>query len=414
MDHTGFDNLRYQEYPNKFIDDVYGKYDPNSTIFVCHLCDKPWTFEEKNQNIINGKKHGFTDHTGNFSKGWHPLKPQVSDVFGFSFSELLSPFDGSHFTELAKAEIVAKKELEIGNELLMKSYVNNKKGQPFASGVSSMEVEEMRLYRRNYAENIVPMEGLVLTMGVDFQDNRYARVIRAWGRNGVSWLISWKEVFGDIRNKDDDVWKELEHEIITPITHSSGKDIYISYTSLDAADNTELVYTFSQNMLEYSGVSVLACKGVRDLRYSEDDIYKEPGQFDVDTAKKARKTLAERMGVTVYNVGAHQAHDEILRRIMLTKLAHEEEVRSGSNTQYKSDLFYWNATEYGMYEEQMVSCRKLIEQDRSGNARSIYKLIPGKRKEAMDCEKLALHASRAMGLHNYTNSHWQNLERYFS
>lgn len=414
MDHTGFDCIKYEEYPNGFIHEKYGKYNPDSSKFFCPNCDNEWTFDEKNQNIINGKKYGFTDHTGNFSKGWHPTKPHITEVFGFSFSELLSPFEGSHFKELMKAEIEAKLELEFGKELKMKSYVNNKKGQPYASGFSAMEAEEMMEYRLNYPENIIPMEGLVLTMGVDVQDNRFAIIKRAWGRNGISYRITWKEIFGDVLNKEDEIWEELKQEIISPVLHASGKQMYVSYCSIDAADNTELVYTFVQEMLEYSNINVLACKGVRSLKHSEDDIYSEPPTFDLDTDKKQRKTLAEKMGITVYNVGAHKAHEEILRRIFLTKKACEEIKKFGVNTQYKSDLFYWNETAYGKYEEQMVSCRKIITEGRDGQQVSVFKLIPGKRKEAMDAEKLALHASRAAGIHNYTTLTWQQLEKYFS
>jgi hypothetical protein len=43
----------------------------------------------------------------------------------------------------------------------------------------------------------------------------------------------------------------------------------------------------------------------------------------------------------------------------------------------------------------------------------VFKLVPGKRKEAMDAEKNALHASYAIGIRNYTHSAWSALEKYY-
>jgi phage terminase large subunit GpA-like protein len=251
------------------------------------------------------------------------------------------------------------------------------------------------------------MEALVVVAGVDVQDNRFAIRKRGWGRNGNSWGIVWKEIFGDVLNKDDPVWDVLRQELLAGIPHASGKMIYPTYVSIDAADNSELVYEFVLRMAEEEGIQVLACKGVRELKRSEDEIYREPPAFDITTEQKARKSLAERMGVFVYNVGAHKAHGEILRRINLTKLAKDRP------EEYKSDLFFWNKSDYGMYEEQMTSCRKIFATDRTGNLKEVYKLIPGKRKEAMDCEKLALHAAYAAGIRNYTAAHWQQLENYY-
>ena len=296
----------------------------------------------------------------------------------------------------------------MGRELLMKSYINNKKGQPYASGFSSMEADEMKFLRKNYPEHVCPMEGLVVTMGIDVQDNRFAIVKRAWGRNGVSYLITWKEIFGDVLNRGAEIWEELKSEILKEIPHASEKKIVPIYVSIDAADNSELVYSFVLEMRNYAKqVQVLACKGVRDLKFSEDEIYREAPLLDIKSPEQQRKSLAERMGVYVYNVGAHKCHSEILRRIYLTKLSKERP------DEYKSDLFYWNDQSYGQYEEQMTSCRKLFVLDRNGNSHEVYKLVPGKRKESMDAEKLAMHASYAAGVRNYSWGMWEALENYY-
>ncbi|NEL99674.1 phage terminase large subunit family protein, partial [Escherichia coli] len=140
-----------------------------------------------------------------------------------------------------------------GNEGLMKSFVNNTDGKAYASGITALEVEDLIKLRRNYPEGIVPNDGLVLTAGVDVQDNRFAIVIRAWGRRDCSWLVKWTEIFGKVTlqemsedtNTFKGVWGELTQMLLlNPIPHASGKDMYISAISIDSADNTELVYNW--------------------------------------------------------------------------------------------------------------------------------------------------------------------------
>ena len=399
-------NIKYDEYQDRYIDEIYGKYNPETAYFECPACNGIWSEEDKNRNVVEGKKFGFTDFTGHFSKGWHPKKPEITEIFGFHIPELVSTLSSSTFAELAKKKILAELALQKGNEDLMKSYVNNHEGLPYASGITSMEAEEMRLYRKNYPEHIVPMEGLVLTAGIDVQDNRFAIIIRAWGRNNNSWLVSWYEIFGDVKVQEMDdngrflgVWGELTDKVVlAKIPHASGKELPISAISIDAADNTELVYRW---VLEINKIhdQVRATKGVKNLQYSEDEIYKEPSMPDVTTSGRLRKTLAETMGISVFNLGAHKAHTEILSRIMLNK---KQEARS--------NMYYFNYQSYGQYEEQMTSCRKLVDTTAGGFNKAVYKLIPGKRKEAMDAEKMALHAAYAIGLRNYTYDMWRSIE----
>lgn len=393
-------NIVYDEYQDRYIDELYGKNNPETAVFICPSCQTPWTFKQKNENIVKGKEFGFTDFTGAFSKGWHPKRPDITETFGFHIPEILSTLSSSTFVDLAKKKILADMDMAKGNESLLKSYRNNSEGLPYASGISSMEVEEMQLLRSNYDEGIVPMEGLVLTAGIDVQDNRFAYVIRAWGRNNNSWLVKWEEIFGDVTDQDHPIWQELTDKLVdSSIPHASGKMLKIAAISIDSGDNTELVYKWVLANL-HKNPHIYATKGVRDLRFSEDAIYREPSVVDITRNQQARKSLAETMGVSLFILGAHRAHEEILRRVYLNK-----------NKDAKSNLYYFNKQSYGQYEEQMTSCRKIITAN-SSYSKPVFKLIPGRRKESIDAEKNALHASYALGCRNYTHSHWQNIENY--
>jgi phage terminase large subunit GpA-like protein len=393
-------NLYYNEYPNYYNDEKYGKYDPESAYYLCPHCNGEWSFEDKDRNIREGKKYGFTDHTGKFSKGWHPKKPEITETFGFHIPELLSTLSTSTFQELARKKILATLALERNDEGLMKSFVNNTDGLPYNSGIASITEEDMILLRSSYDEHIVPIGGLLLTAGIDVQLDRFAVIIRAWGRNGNSWLVSWFEIFGEVTNQEAPVWQELVDRVVNAkIPTESGKFLRIASIDIDSGDQTDLVYKWVKAVNEFNP-NVRAVKGVRDLRYSEDEVYQEPAMLDINNDKGARKTLAETMGVTLYQMGAHRAHEQILAGILRNK-----------NKEIKTNVWYFNKQSYKDYEKQITSCKKLID-IKSTYTKAVYKLRPGLRKEAIDCEKMAYHAFIAIGGMNYEHANWKAIEDY--
>ena len=433
----------YNEFPDRHIHEEYGKYDPETATFACISCKAEWTFEDKTKNINEGLNYGMIDDCGDFTYGWHftkdirpvyhideykALEPTIdklalkrklkiekrSLIYTFQHPEILACFEATADARtLATKKIAAEVAKEKGDETLMKDWYNNSLGLPYISGITAIEAEEMKTFRKNYRQDIVPMEDLILTMGVDVQDNRFAIIKRSWGRRNNSHLVTWKEIFGTVTVQEFDeetehflgVWGELEDEILNEIKHASGKPIKVAAVSIDSGDNTELVYRFVIAIaakLENEGRFIFATKGTRDLRYSEDPIYQDPISADIyNSENNIRRSLAEKMGVPLYHLGAHAAHEEILKRVALNK---QKDARS--------NIYFHNEQSYGQYEEQMTSCRKIIDID-SPRATSIFKLNPGKRKEAMDAEKNALHAAYAVGIRNLTNDGWKALENYY-
>src|SRR5690606_13667386 len=69
-----FDNLKEDEYQNRYIDDIYGSRNPNSAYYLAPCCQSVWTFEQKNLNVKESINYGYY--------GWHPMKPEIDDVYG--------------------------------------------------------------------------------------------------------------------------------------------------------------------------------------------------------------------------------------------------------------------------------------------------------------------------------------------
>jgi phage terminase large subunit GpA-like protein len=384
-----FSNLKCDPWQNRRIDEHYGKFDPNTAYYECPNCFGIWTNAEKNENV----KRAINFH----NKGWQATAPWVEDIIGFAFNELLSSFEASSLVNLAKQKLKAEVAYENGHEGLMKSFTNNSMGEAYIALNAGINVEELTALRLNYPENIVPYEGLVLTAGVDVQRNRFALVVRAWGRNGNSWLVHWSEIFGDTLDYSDSVWERLWEMLDHPWPHAAGngKTLKISAISIDSGDGTtsELVYRFvSDKSAKHK--HIFAIKGIGDLKTNTYEIFNEPAAMEVGSSIAERKTLAQTMGVNVFPMGTYRAHEEIMRRI---------------NIKGTRDRYFHCETAYGGYEEQILSCRKTYEGELN---KAMYKLISGKHKEALDCEKMALHASYAIQVRTYTNAHWSAIEKH--
>lgn len=384
-----FDNLKCDLNQDRRIDEIYGEYNPETAYYECPHCKGLWSDEEKKANVLEAIKYN--------NKGWYITKPE-SDVYGFAFNELLSSFKSSSLVNLARQKYRALTAYNNGIEGLMKSFTNNSKGEAYVPLNAGISVDELKAKRLNYPETVVPYEGLILTAGIDVQRNRFAIVVRAWGRNGNSWAVHWTEIWGDVLDYSSSVWEQLTDYIVRQeFKHAAGggKTLKIAAATIDSADGvtSELVYRW---VLEANAINpyIFAGKGTGETRFSTIEIYNEPNNMEATSDVKERKTLAQTMGVNVFYIGAYKAHEEILRRV---------------NLEGNRDRYYHTEFSYGGYEEGLLSCRKTFETE---TTRPNFKLLPGKRKEVIDCEKMALHASYAIQIRNYTNVHWNALEAY--
>lgn len=388
-----FNNLKCDDYQDRFIHEVYGRFNPSTAYYECDHCKAIWDDGDRKAAVLEALNYN--------SLGWKAHKPLETDIYGFAFNELMSSFSASTHYELMKKKVKAELALARGEEGLMKSFTNNSMGKAYETKNTGIDIDELRKRRLNYREHIVPLGGIVLTAGIDVQHNRFAIVIRAWGRNNCSWLVSWKEIFGNVLDPADGVWEELTNIMLGTIPHvATGKLgepvlLKIEALSIDCSDGktSELVYNWVNAMNEIEPLlPAFAAKGSTDTNFNA-EVFTEPGSAEVTSDRQMRNTMASRMGVNVFMMGAHKAHEEILRRLTL---------------QGTRDRYYHNETGYGQYEEQMLSCIKRVTSD---NKITRYELKPGKRKEAIDCEKLALHAAYGIQLRNWTDEHWIQAER---
>lgn len=119
-----------------------------------------------------------------------------AETRGFHLNTLASTFCG--WKEIVQKFIVAKEQLDQGNPEGMKVWVNTELGETWEE--RGEQVEDTELFnRREIYDAVVPEEVLVLTAGVDVQDDRFEVEIVGWGVGKESWGIRYQKIYGDMQ-----------------------------------------------------------------------------------------------------------------------------------------------------------------------------------------------------------------------
>jgi phage terminase large subunit GpA-like protein len=94
-----------------------------------------------------------------------------------------------------------------------------------------------------YALREVPPGCLVITAGVDTQDDRLAVQLVGWGADNRRWILDWLELPGSPgRGK---VWDDLTEYLSQPLTNSAGRTLHIEATAIDSGGHyTHEVYQY--------------------------------------------------------------------------------------------------------------------------------------------------------------------------
>ena len=102
-------------------------------------------------------------------------------------------------------------------------------------------------------------EGVVLiTAGVDVQDDRIECEIVGWGRDEESWSLGYQTIYGDPSGPA--VWGDLEAYLNTPWHHPRGVEFPVRSACIDTGGHhTNAVYSFVRPR---EGRRVFAIKGV--------------------------------------------------------------------------------------------------------------------------------------------------------
>lgn len=198
--------------------------------YVCSDCGALIHEHEKTAMIAAGK--------------WIPKHPERK-LRGYQTNALYYSIGlGPRWQDLVQMWLDAQ-----GDPARIKTFVNDRLAEAW-------EDPAMRAVRHNviadraepYKLRTVPAGGLVLTAGVDTQDNRLEVHIVAWGPGLAAWTVDYAVLHGD--PADDDVWAALTDLLNRPIEHEHGGHLRVQATCIDAGGHrTEAVKNYARARL---------------------------------------------------------------------------------------------------------------------------------------------------------------------
>jgi phage terminase large subunit GpA-like protein len=241
----------------------------------------------------------------------------------------------------------------------MKTFINTRLAETWelkGQGAEQSELEKAVLEWTG----VLPAGVLLLTAGVDVQDNRLEVTVKGWGLDDEQWVVDHRIFRGDpsvLKSTEEAVspWEELEQYLRTDYEHASGTLLRVACTLVDSGGHhTKEVYEFTRRREMHR---IYACKGSGGI-----------GKPLVSTARRVgpRKTL-------LFGIGVDTAKERVYSIL-----------RSG-----KCHIFK-NGEVSGEYFRQLTS-EKLVTTVRN-NETSMMWVKKYERNEALDCSVYALAA----------------------
>ena len=266
---------------------------PEEAYYVCEGCgavivdaDKPWMLAEADRR----------QRAGEPGIGWVPTaEPKRSGVASFHINEIYSPW--VTFGTMAANFIEAKQFPDT-----LRTWINTALGEPDDVRGESMD-ETGLLERREVYPAEVPAGVVMLTCGIDVQDNRLELEIVGWGPGGESWDIDYRVIEGDPGQhpSHSPLWKQLDEILTSDFEHELGVRMRISATAIDTGGHkTDMVYAFCKPLFARR---VFAVKGVG-------------GHGRPLVSKPTRNNAA---GVRLFSVGVDTAKELLFSRLKVTE-----------------------------------------------------------------------------------------------
>ncbi|MDX8384687.1 MAG: phage terminase large subunit family protein, partial [Ghiorsea sp.] len=240
------------------IDEAYEGGDKREYTMPCPHCDEGLVFRWKGLH--------WTAFDGVVKEVWYVCEHCGGEVKEFDKPDMLAkgqwvaqrraPYRSYHINGLYSpiglgftwTEIVDKWLACHKDTIKLKSFINTVLGEAWEDQASELKPAILAQRAEEYPNKTVPKDCLILTCGVDTQDDRLAFLVLGHGRGGVSWVIDWLEIPG----KPDRMLEEAAKKqgavydyLSQPFRNTYGKDVFISATAIDTGGHhTHDVYAF--------------------------------------------------------------------------------------------------------------------------------------------------------------------------
>jgi phage terminase large subunit GpA-like protein len=316
--------------------------DPRTARYQCEHCNVLIEERFKTKMLESGE--------------WQATAQGDGKTIGYHISALYSPVGWKSWAEIVEEFLKVKAD---GPQL--KTWVNTVLGESFEEEYSTRLGADGLMSRVElYEAGVAPAGVLVITAGVDIQDNRFEIKRIGWGKDEEAWVIDHSVIHGDPSKPE--IWKQLDNFLIQPVKHETHADLRILAAAVDSGGHfTHEVYQFARTARPH-GQSVLAVKG-----------QSQRGKVAIGPSSKVDvnyKGQILKKGARVFPIGT-----DTIKSTLFARLKHNEP--GPGYIHFHSDLG-------PDYFEQLTSEKQVTRYIRGFPVKEWVKKS-GARNEALDC-----------------------------
>jgi phage terminase large subunit GpA-like protein len=312
--------------------------DPETARYACEGCGALWSDADRIWAIRNGE--------------WRASKP-FTGVAGFAINGMYSPW--TPLSDGVRDFLSVKKNPE-----MLRVWTNTYLGETWED--QGETVDDWALAERREPLPAIPDEVIVLTAGVDVQDNRLEVTVLGHGRDDETWVLSHDTLWGDPSTPQ--LWTALDSKLFAQYETESGRQIMIRSTCVDSGGHyTNAVYAYCKRN---AGRRVFAIKGIG-------------GEGKAMVGRPSKNNVGK---CPLFPVGVHTVKDTLFGRLKVTD--------QGPAYVHFSDALP------DEYFKQLTAEKIVTRYHKGFQRREFIKTRP--RNEALDCFVYALAAHAIIGV----------------
>lgn len=204
------------------------KDNPHRAYFECLHCKKPIDHREKRRMIEAGRWQATAEsdrHAGFFIWAAYSYSP------GSAWGSIAARFlEANHYFKAT------------GDFEKLKTFTNTDLGESWEEKGDGVEAIELSA-NKDKPDDLIHADVLVLTAGVDIQDDRIEVEVVGWSATRESWSVLWKVLPGDTDRVD--VWNQLDEVLGQQFRRADGlADMPINCAIVDHGHKTAMVEAF--------------------------------------------------------------------------------------------------------------------------------------------------------------------------
>lgn len=311
---------------------------PETAKYACEECGTLWSEADRVWAIRNGE--------------WVAQKP-FAGTAGFAINGLCSPW-----TPLADGvrDFLSVKR----NPEQLRVWTNTYLGETWED--AGEQIDDFELADRREEMLSVPEEVMVLTAGVDVQDNRLEMTVQGWGKDDESYVLDHITLYGDPSTPH--LWNDLDTQLNKQYETESGRTLMIRAAAVDSGGHfTNSVYAY--------------CKKNQHRR-----IFAIKGVGGDGKAIAGRPSKNNTVKCPLFPVGVDTVKDLIFARLRIKE--------SGSGYVHFNDILQ------DEYFRQLTAEKAVTRFHRGFKKRVFEKVRP--RNEALDCMVYSIAAYSILGV----------------